>query len=133
MTHFVVSMSAASMADCSELARMMQQMGCAGDITPNQTILESGTIEPGCRVLLLQSSIDQVGQFFKAARRKHSDLGCAHVRSFHDETEGCVLNLIDRVSKCPQACSRSGLRTCVGAHNNTPNGAQDIVFEYLPN
>ena len=119
MTHFVVSMSAGSMGNCGELARMMQQMGYAGDITPNQTVLESGTIEPGCRILFLESTIDQVGQFFQAARRQHSDLGCAHVRSFHNETEGCVLNLIDRISKCPQASRRSTFRKCGSDNDKT--------------
>jgi hypothetical protein len=105
--HFVVSLSGGSLPpDCSTVLDAMQGLGISGDVTPNLSLTQEGVREAGCRALLTDcGGVPVVQAFFGAVQRAHPDLLCAHVRSVHNVTEGCVWN-VGGVSQCPLARAR---------------------------
>ena len=106
--NFAVSFSAPSVGGCVKLVAVMQKMGLVGDVTSNQTVTSKGKTEPGCRTLLLDCTISDVRAFFKTVQKAHPDIQCAHVRSFNNVVEGCILDVIDAApSRCPQAAARA--------------------------
>lgn len=110
MPHFTVSLSGNSLGDCHNVLKFMQASGMSGDVTRNLSMTKSGKVEPGCRIFVVDSSITQVRKFFDGLRREHPELECAHVRSVHDEMEGCIYNVCEAETnnKCPQFLKRCG-------------------------
>lgn len=83
--------------ECEEVVRVMQQLNIVGDVTPNRSIGPDGSVEVGCRVLVLGGE-DKLRMLWEVMRVK-ARLGCAHV-SIGENRSGCVFDVFAE-TRCP--------------------------------
>lgn len=77
----------------------MLVLGIRGDVTPNQTVTDSG-LEQGCRaVLASRDEKRDTAQLWQRIRARHN-VACAHAKIERDVESGCVLDVL-RPSQCP--------------------------------
>lgn len=92
----VLSLSSPTL-QCADVVRLLQTLRLAGDVTPNRTVLDSGTEEQGCRVVLANKS--DAKALWRVARTL-DQVRCGHVSVCHHES-GCVFDVFRETSNCP--------------------------------
>ena len=94
-----LSISGSLERDCSNVVDAMRSLGIAGDVTPNQTILDGG-VENGCRIVVASRPYREKAERLWDKLRQECKLTCAHVSVREDAEEGCVMDVF-RPSLCP--------------------------------
>ena len=100
MASATLYVSGEELTSCEAVARAMQDLGIAGHVTSNRTVMGPSGIELGCSVLVSRYDRFTMLRLWDRLRRQFT-LQCAHYE-VHWNASGCVLDL-QRDSCCPNA------------------------------